>query len=111
MGSGIYIMGAQGQNPRRVTPNNIWSHNPAWSPDGAWIAYDAEIENPWGNPNVDANIYLVSVDGGESRRITKHEAKDEEPEWVPEGFLSVSPSAEKQTTLWGKLKQSENAAK
>ncbi|MDE0465889.1 MAG: hypothetical protein OYL97_02435 [Candidatus Poribacteria bacterium] len=32
-------------------------------------------------------------------------------EWVPEGFLSVSPSAEKQLTLWGRLKQSEAASK
>ena len=111
MGSGIYIMSAQGQNPRRVTPNKIWSHNPAWSPDGAWIAYDAEIESPWGNPNVDVNIYLISVDGGKPRKITKHAAKDSYPQWVPEGFLSVSPSAEKQTTFWGRLKQSKNAAK
>ena len=32
-------------------------------------------------------------------------------DWVPEGFLSVSPSPEKQTTLWGRLKQSEDASK
>ena len=106
MGSGIYIMDVDGQNPHRVSPVNIWSHHPAWSPDGAWIAYDAEIDNPWGNPNVDLNIYVVSVDGGKPRQITKHAGKDSYPKWVPEGFLSISPSAEKQTTLWGKLKQS-----
>lgn len=105
MGSGIYIMGVNGQNPRRMSPVNIWSHNPAWSPDGSWIAYDAEIENPGNNPNVDVNIYTVSVEGGEPRQITKHAGKDRYPAWVPEGFLSVSPSAEKQTTLWGRLKQ------
>ena len=111
MGSGIYIMGAQGQNPRRVTPNKIWSYSPSWSPDGKWIAYHAEIDNPWGNPNVDVNIYLVSVDGGKPRKITKHVGKDRDPAWVPEGFLSVSPSAEKRTTPWGRLKQSEAASK
>ncbi len=67
IGIGIYITDVNGQDQRRVTPNNIWSHNPAWSPDGTWIAYDAEIENPWGNPNVDTNIYLISVDGGKPR--------------------------------------------
>lgn len=111
MGIGIYITDVNGQDQRRVTPNNIWSHNPAWSPDGTWIAYDAEIENPWGNPNVDTNIYLISVDGGKPRQITKHPGKNEHPEWVPEGFLSVSPSAEKQIMLWGTLKQPEKATK
>ena len=107
MGSGIYIMDVDGQNPHRVSPVNIWSHNPAWSPDGAWIAYDAEIDNPWGNPNVDVNIYIVSVDGGKPRQITKHAGKDSYPEWVPDGFLSVSPSPEKLITQWSRLKQSE----
>ena len=110
-GGGIYIMDVNGRNSRRVTPLNIWSESPAWSPDGDWIAYDAEIDNPWGNPNVDQNIYIVSIDGGKPRQITTHAGKDRNPAWVPEGFLSVSPSAEKQTTLWGKLKQSENTAK
>ena len=106
IGSGIYIMDVDGQNPHRVSPANIRSHNPAWSPDGAWIAYDANIKNTWNNPNVDVNIYIVSVDGGEPRQITKHAGKDSYPEWVLGGFLSVSPTAEKQTTLWGRLKQS-----
>ena len=30
------------------------------------------------------------------------------PAWVPEGFLSVSPTAEQQTILWGRLKQTDN---
>ena len=105
-GSGVYVMSAAGQNSRRVTPENIWSENPAWSPDGQWIAYDAELENPWGNLNRDSNIYLISPAGANSRRLTDHPAKDGFPAWVPEEFLSVSPSAETQTTLWGRLKQS-----
>ena len=106
-GNGVYIMSAEGQNSRRVTPENIWSDKPAWSPDGQWIAYEAELD-PWGNPNIepDANIYLVNPAGGKPRRLTDHPARDRYPVWVPEGFLSVSPTVEKQTSLWGKLKQS-----
>ena len=105
-GVGIYIMTAAGQNNRRITRENTWAYHPTWSPDGQWLAYELEVESPWGNPNRDPNIHLVSPDGIETRQLTKHPARDRFPAWVPENFLSVSPTAEKQTTLWGRLKQS-----
>ena len=101
-GAGIYIMTDEGQNERRVTPKNTWSENPAWSPDGQWIACDLR---PWGNPNRGPDIYLVSSDGTETRQLTKHPARDRFPAWVPEGFLSVAPTVETETTLWGRLKK------
>ena len=105
-GNGVYVMSAEGQNSRRLTPENIWSDKPTWSPDGQWIAYEAELD-PWGNPNIDpdANIYLVNPAGAKTRQLTRHPARDRYPAWVPAGFLSVSTTAETQTTLWGKLKQ------
>ena len=109
---GIYIMTAKGQNSRRVSPLETWSRNPAWSPDGRWIAYESELESPWGNPNRDANIYLITPNGGGNpRQITKHEAMDSSPAWVPSGFLAVSPTANTRTTLWGKLKQNPHTTK
>ncbi len=104
-GSGVYVMSAAGQNSRRVTPEKTWSESPAWSPDGQWIAYESEIENPWGNPNRDSNIYLVSPAGDKRRRLTDHPGRDGFPAWVPEGFLSVSPTRHTQTILWGTLKK------
>lgn len=105
-GVGIYIMTDEGQNNRRITRDNTWAAFPAWSPNGEWIAYELEVESAWGNPNRDSNIHLVSPDGTETRQLTKHPAIDRYPAWVPEAFLSVSPTVEKQTTLWGRLKQS-----
>lgn len=107
-GSGIYVMNAEGKNSQRLTPQKTWSESPAWSPDGQWIAYESEIENPWGNPNRDSNIYLVSPAGDKRRRLTDHPAMDTYPAWVPEGFLSVSPTVNTQTTLWGALKKSSS---
>lgn len=104
-GVGIYIITDDGQNNRRITRKNTWGYNPAWSPDGQWIAYELEVESPWGNLNRDSNIHLISPDGIETRQLTQHPARDRYPAWVPENFLSVSPKANTQTTLWGKLKQ------
>ena len=104
--SGIFVMDAKGKNSRRVSPLETWSERPAWSPDGEWIACMSELENPWGNPNRDSNIYLITPDTlGKPRQITTHETMDYSPAWVPSGFLDVSPTANTQTTLWGKLKQ------
>ena len=105
-GVGIYIMTAAGQNNRRITRENTWAYHPTWSPDGQWIAYELEVDSPWGNPNRDPNIYLVSPDGTETRQLTKHSTRDRYSAWVPENFLSVSPTMKTQTTLWGTLKKS-----
>ena len=105
VGVGIYIITDDGQNNRRITRENTWGYMPAWSPDGQWIAYELEVETPWGNLNRDSNIHLISPDGIETRQLTEHPARDRYPAWVPASFLSVSPAANTQTTLWGRLKQ------
>jgi Tol biopolymer transport system component len=105
-------MKANGQNNRRVSPLDTWSERPAWAPDGRWIAYQSELENPWGNPNRDLNIYLMTLNaGGKPRQITQHQAMDYSPAWVPSGFLAVSPAANTRTTVWGKLKRHRRTTK
>lgn len=111
-GSSIYVMNTKGHNNRRVSPLETWSETPAWSPDGHWIACELELENPWGNPNRDSNIYLIVPNRvREPRQITEHQAMDISPAWVPPGFLAVSPTENTQTTLWGALKQPSHTRK
>ena len=91
---------------------------PIWSLDGRWIAYRLreilKLEPVLGPGNFGLPIiYVIDTAGGghpelleSTRRLAAYSLG-----WAPEGFLSVSPSVEKQTTLWGKLKQSENTTK
>ncbi|MDD9974935.1 MAG: hypothetical protein OXU27_13060, partial [Candidatus Poribacteria bacterium] len=55
-----------------------------------------------------SDIYRTDLNGiiGNRRRLTRHPEPDMGPTWVPTGTLSVAPTAETQTTLWGRLKQS-----
>ena len=81
-------------------------YSPAWSPDGKWIAYISD------NLEVQHKTFLHVVDAAgeeraESIQLTTHLSTNISPAWVPEPFFSVSPSAEKMTTLWGKFKQYE----
>ena len=66
--------------------------DPAVSPDGKWVAYEAtEVALPSGDRNKD--VYLVPVAGGEPRRLTSHPKSDGRPRWSPDGkrlaFLST----------------------
>lgn len=75
-------------------------HQPAWSPDGQWIAY--AFAEAFGT----ADIYVIDAMGGtRGKPLVKEIGWDQSPAWAPETFFSVSPSAEKQTILWGRLKQ------
>ena len=92
-------MNADGKNVRRLTHHPAEDLSPAWSPNDQLIVFYAKWE---GN----RDIYLVDAAGGNRRRLTDHPAEDRDPAWVPPTFsLSVSPSAETQTTLWGRLKK------
>ena len=90
-----------GEDVRQLTRGAQWDETPAWSPNGRWIVYAS-------GPPIKANdtdIYLINATGGEPRQLTTHPSGGRNPTWMPEPFFSVSPSAEKMTTLWGKLKQ------
>ena len=79
-------------------------NSPAWSPDGKRIAY-VYSDTILGQT---ADLYIIDAKGNErGTPLVKEAGIDVSPAWVPEGFLSVSPSAEKQTTLWGSLKQTD----
>jgi hypothetical protein len=38
----LYTMDVPGGTPKRLTGSNEWEFQPAWSPDGQWIAYDLD---------------------------------------------------------------------
>ena len=117
-GINIYVIDTDGDNLRKLTRvgAGAWATEPAWSPDGQWIAYTFKKEArrlapgervPIAEAFGDSAIYLVKSIGEvtEPIEVANGLSIGVDPEWVPEGFLSVSPSTEKQNTLWGKLKQ------
>ena len=76
--------------------------SPVWYPDGKWIAYVYSETILWQT----TDIYVIDAAGNErGKPIVTGARQNLSPAWVPEGFLSVSPSIERQTTLWGRLKE------
>jgi Tol biopolymer transport system component len=79
-GGGIFVMGAMGESPRKVTDHG---HNPTWSPDGSEIAVaDEALGLPFGRSSV-SRIWAVNVETGARRLVTEHDAV--EPAWSPDG--------------------------
>jgi Tol biopolymer transport system component len=86
--SDIYVVDAEGGEPRQVTDTPIVIEQQiAWSPDGEWIAYTDTNARPrnttGGGPFGERGVFAVSVDGGETRRLTT--ADDSFPTWAPDG--------------------------
>lgn len=59
--------------------------SPHISPDGKWVAYI-------GNYDGTANIYVVSIDGGEPKRVTYSNGLDLPLGWTPDGRIAYSTS-------------------
>ena len=97
----IYTLNVDGSDLRRITRNIASDYSPAWSPDGHTMVF-------WSLWEGNYDIYRIDVNGAvdNRRRLTRHPALDMGPTWVPAGYFSVSPTAETQTTLWGRLKKS-----
>ena len=59
----VWVVGREGGQARRLTTSEGAETEPAFSPDGRWIAFTGDYG---GNQDV----YLVEAEGGQPRRLT-----------------------------------------
>src|SRR6266705_1702696 len=61
------------------------STNPAWSPDGKWIAFLSDRPGQiTGTPEGKKQLYVISADGGEAQQLTKTENDVNAFDWAPD---------------------------
>ncbi len=64
--------------PRRLTTGAKSSLQPAWSPDGAWIAFVSDRDGK-------RQVYRIATDGGEAERLTRADEGVNAFAWSPDG--------------------------
>jgi TolB protein len=74
----IYIMDAEGGNPRRVSFGAAHFDSPAWSPTGDRIVYVARVDNVF-------DLYVLNLRRNEVNKLTESNARNESPSWSPDG--------------------------
>jgi tricorn protease len=89
----IWLVEADGSNPRRLTVNVARDFSPRFSPDGKWIAFTS---NRTGNNDV----FVMPSTGGEPRQLTWFSGADEALYWTPDGKGIVISSA-RGANPWG----------
>jgi tricorn protease-like protein len=76
-----------GSGVKKLTDSNGVSGDAAWSPNGAWIAFDADRGNPKGL----SAVYVVPANGGTIRQVThpRPPLSDYKPRFSPDGARLV----------------------
>ena len=80
----------------RLTSDEGSESNPQFSKDGKWIAFTAQYD---GN----TDVFVVSIDGGEPKRLTYHPATDIVQGWTPEGEVLFRSNRESKPTQTNKF--------
>jgi len=78
--SAIYVQDRQLGSRKKIISKEGINGAPSWSPDGTRLAVTLSFE---GNPD----IYVLNVDSGQTRRITKSPAIDTEAVWADDETL------------------------
>src|SRR5207302_424362 len=73
----LMISNPDGSEERALTKGTL-DYNPAWSPDGDWIAFTSER-------NGSADLYRMHADGSAVERLTNDPSFDDQAAFSPDG--------------------------
>jgi tricorn protease len=95
----MFILDLKTGLSKRISKLDNYVGNPAWSPDGKWLAYEETAEN------LMTRIVLYNTDSGQNTYLTTDRANSESPAWSRDGrhiyFLSDRSFTSLVGSPWG----------
>ena len=91
--SSVYLVPITGGTPKQITTKapSFWH---GWSPDGTTLAYVGRRDGEF-------DIYTISVNGGEEKRLTTCRGLDDGPDYAPDGaFIYYNSFCSVRMQLW-----------
>ncbi|MEK6256753.1 MAG: hypothetical protein N2C13_05485, partial [Chloroflexota bacterium] len=85
LGKDIWVMNADGSEPKFITRGYGVEFSPSWSPDGEWIAFAISIGS------APARLFLRTGEGADPRPfdLGKRVGQMDSPDWAPDGLTIV----------------------
>jgi dipeptidyl aminopeptidase/acylaminoacyl peptidase len=81
----LWMAGSDGSGARQITFGDGNESDPAFSPDGRWIAFVSTRDGS-------AQIYVLPIGGGEARKVTSVSTGVSSPTWSPDSKALVFAS-------------------
>jgi Tol biopolymer transport system component len=97
---GINLMDTDGSTSRRLSSDEGFHSDPAWSPDGWYVAYEGAEDSIFGRGEAFVEIWVSAIEGSERFTVSRaiSNVMTTRPAWSPDGvelaFLSVGESEE-----------------
>ena len=82
----IYIVRRDGSGLRPITSPGD-AANPSWAPDGRRLVFDASPEGKDDSSRGQFELFVVSADGSDIRRLTDNDVNEWGPSWLPDGSM------------------------
>ena len=85
----LYVFDLAAKSLRQITSGDYDDSEPAWSPDGKWLAFSSNRSVPDPDATYDQNIWVVpasnSDKGAHPTQVTTNPGADGSPAWSPDG--------------------------
>jgi Tol biopolymer transport system component len=89
--AGVWILGIDGSEPHRISPDDDVDLAPVWSPDGSWIAFsrDTTPAGPKDQPQEGTTVFIMRLDGTDTRRVQPVPERGWQEVWA---WMPASPA-------------------